>query len=301
MIDLIFHEGEKLVQERVGERAVALLNGKNIATQIPPAARLFITQQQTAILAWEDDQGQLWSRLIIGEQGFIVPSEKLTALTLTIPADVHEQIAPLPIHHQIGILLLEFSTRRRLRINGTIVRNAETQLEIAVTEGFPNCPKYIHKRHIQSGQELPVSNLHQSGTTMDATVRKIINNADTFFVASRHPERGTDASHRGGNVGFVKLRQDSLFVPDYRGNSMFNTLGNFASYPKAGLSFVDFEKGLQLQLSGDVTLHFDVAEDQELTGGTGRWWEFRTREWKLMPFHAAVNWKYIEASPFNPR
>lgn len=300
MIDQIFHEGEKLVQERAGERAIALLNGRNIAMQIPAAARLFVTQQQAAILAWEDEHGQLWSRLIFGAQGFIVPSDNLTALTLTIPADAYEQIARLPIHHPVGILLLEFATRRRLRVNGTILRNYENELEIAVAEGFPNCPKYIHKRHFHDDAEQAVWNVHQAGTSMDATVRQIINNADTFFVASRHPERGTDASHRGGNVGFVKIREDSLFVPDYHGNSMFNTLGNFASYPKAGLSFVDFEKGFQLQMSGDVILHFDVVEDQELTGGTGRWWEFRTQEWNLIPFHSTIKWKYIEASPFNP-
>lgn len=300
MINEVFHEGEKFVQERVGERAVALLNGKNIAKQIPPAARLFITQQQAAILAWEDEQGQLWSRLVAGKPGFIAPAEDLNGLTLTIPAEVQKQIAHLPMQHQVGILLLEFSTRRRLRINGRILRNAETELEIAVDEGFPNCPKYIHKRQFHAETNHIVSDEYQSGSMMNDVVRQLIEKADTFFVASRHPERGTDASHRGGTAGFVKIRQNSLFVPDYHGNSMFNTLGNFASYPKAGLSFVDFDNGLQLQLSGDVILHFDVAEDQELTGGTGRWWEFITREWKLSPFNAAANWQYIEASPFNP-
>ena len=37
---------------------------------------------------------------------------------------------------------------------------------------------------------------------------------------------------------------------DYPGNNMFNTLGNLAEYPRAGLLFVDFESGDLLQLSG---------------------------------------------------
>ena len=61
--------------------------------------------------------------------------------------------------------------------------------------------------------------------------------ADTFFVASAHAERGVDASHRGGLPGFVRVLGDrTLEIPDYPGNSMFNTLGNPAADPRAGRS-----------------------------------------------------------------
>ena len=50
-----------------------------------------------------------------------------------------------------------------------------------------------------------------------------------MHVARVGVAHGADASHRGGNPGFV--RADSpheLSWPDYSGNSMFLTLGNLA-------------------------------------------------------------------------
>ena len=42
----------------------------------------------------------------------------------------------------------------------------------------------------------------------------------------------------------------TLEFPDYEGNAMFQTLGNLAVDPRAGLLFVDFASGATLQLSG---------------------------------------------------
>jgi hypothetical protein len=49
----------------------------------------------------------------------------------------------------------------------------------------------------------------------------------------------------------------TLLFPDYPGNNMFNTLGNLAGYPKAGLLFVDFEGGDLLQLTGRAELMWE--------------------------------------------
>ncbi|OIQ94972.1 hypothetical protein GALL_230750 [mine drainage metagenome] len=45
-----------------------------------------------------------------------------------------------------------------------------------------------------------------------------------------------------------------LTVPDFAGNSYFNTVGNLICYPYAGLLFIDFERGdiLQLLVRGEV-------------------------------------------------
>jgi ferredoxin-NADP reductase len=60
-----------------------------------------------------------------------------------------------------------------------------------------------------------------------------------------------DASHRGGEPGFVHVDGDARLVfPDYAGNNHFNTLGNLILDPRAGLLFVDFAAGSLLQLTG---------------------------------------------------
>ena len=52
----------------------------------------------------------------------------------------------------------------------------------------------------------------------------------------------------------------SLVFPDYAGNSHYNTLGNLVMDPRAGILFVDFERGGLLQLSGRVRIDWDSPE-----------------------------------------
>ncbi len=50
-----------------------------------------------------------------------------------------------------------------------------------------------------------------------------------------------------------------LTVPDFAGNSYFNTIGNLIRYPYAGLLFIDFERGDILQLSVRAEIIWDGA------------------------------------------
>ena len=109
-----------------------------------------------------------------------------------------------------------------------------------------------------------------------------------------------DASHCGSARGFVALPSGVLRSPDYPGNSMFNTLGNFSLNPRAGLVFVDFDHSRQLQLSGVVRLDLDAGDTDGTTGGIGRWWAFHPRRWIVSPLNMPLAWRFVEASPFNP-
>lgn len=94
-----------------------------------------------------------------------------------------------------------------------------------------------------------------------------VSTADTFFIASVHPEGGADASHRGGDKGFVHVESATQFVwPDYAGNMMFNTLGNIAANPRAGLLFLDFTGHRTLQLTGQADIVWDKAHIARYVG-----------------------------------
>ena len=89
-----------------------------------------------------------------------------------------------------------------------------------------------------------------------------------------------DASHRGGEPGFVELLEEStLSIPDYPGNHMFNTLGNLSLEPRAGVTFLDFETGRVLMATGTATIEFARPGNEQATGGTNRYWRFRVGEW----------------------
>src|SRR5262249_10697007 len=122
------------------------------------------------------------------------------------------------------------------------------------------CPKYIRPRDLRprdgAAPAPPDRPRTARSESLDVRQREWVERADTFFIASFHPEGGADASHRGGEPGFVRVGGDgALEFPDYPGNSMFNTLGNLIEQPRAGLLFLDFERGGTLQLTGEATLH----------------------------------------------
>ena len=74
--------------------------------------------------------------------------------------------------------------------------------------------------------------------------RAWITAADTFFVATHAAGLGADVSHRGGHPGFVSVTDEGrLTWPDYPGNSMYMTLGNLELEPRAGLLFLDWDRG----------------------------------------------------------
>jgi uncharacterized protein len=103
----------------------------------------------------------------------------------------------------------------------------------------------------------------------------VITKADTLFVASAHSERGVDASHRGGNRGFVRVVDDrTLRIPDYKGNCIFNTLGNFPVNPRAGVVLLDFESHRTLQLVGRPEILYNMDDSDGQTGGTRRYWHY---------------------------
>ena len=57
-----------------------------------------------------------------------------------------------------------------------------------------------------------------------------------------------------------------LLFPDYAGNNMFNSLGNIASYPRAGLLFPDFKSGATLQITGAASIIWEGAQIAKFRG-----------------------------------
>jgi predicted pyridoxine 5'-phosphate oxidase superfamily flavin-nucleotide-binding protein len=298
-----FHEGERGVQRRVGEVAQATSNSAMISPAIAGGAIRFLSQQPMVVFGTRDRDGDMWASPLFGEPGFVTaPTDQLVLLDLTkslpVPGDpLWENAATDPA---VGMIALELASRRRLRINGQLHR-AEDLARLSVEWAYPNCPKYIQRRRFTGIQRGSGPESAVTGVVLTAEQQQLIHGADTLFVASAHPERGVDCSHRGGNPGFVQvLGGQELLIPDYVGNSMFNTLGNFLSYPRAGIVFLDFDGGQALSVTGDVSLDFDMPGTEEVTGGTQRFWRLRVRKWRhaVMPTH--LTWEYVDPSPYNP-
>lgn len=299
-----FHPGEREMQRLAGETAIADRNISVLSDTVIAGARPFIAKQFMAVLGSVAPDGRVWASLLFGKPGF-VHTDDGHSIIIDMPDKDRDLSDPLwdnlASNQDIGMLFIEIGSRRRYRVNGMLNRLDQRGVEVAIREAYPNCPKYIQRRHLRSLGEpvLPVQTAH--GTVLRGTVETIISQADTLFLASRHASNGADASHRGGTPGFIKQLDDTtLRIPDYDGNSLFNTLGNFQVDPHAGLCIPDFVHGQLLQLTGTASVHWNQDDPGNETGGTRRYWEFKVERWILRDTPQRLDWEYLDASPFNP-
>jgi len=133
-----------------------------------------------------------------------------------------------------------------MRLNGQ-ASTAEDGITIALDQVYSNCPKYIATRHAMPHEAAP----QRVQPSLERLTR-----ADTAFIATRAPE-GTDASHRGGPPGFLRVDKDTVSWPDFQGNAMFNTLGNLVVDPACGLTVIDPDDGTTLYVTGEATIDGD--------------------------------------------
>ena len=267
-----FHAGEQQVQQRLGVRAVEEWARQVVRPFLPEQHRAFHTALPFLVAAARDRQGRPWATLLVGADGFVTSPDPRSLVIDAQPVTGDALAGALVEGADLGLLGIEFSTRRRNRLNGRIGRDGAGALVCAVEQCFGNCPQYIHERewHRVAGEPAgtPLRSRHLS-----ATQRAWIASADTLFTASGYrgagasPSFGMDASHRGGERGFVAVESDTRLVfPDYAGNNHFNTIGNLVLDPRAGLLFVDFATGSLLQLTGRATIDWDSAAVARVPG-----------------------------------
>ena len=184
-----------------------------------------------------------------------------------------------------------------MRVNGDAHTDRQRVCASRCDQVYANCPKYIQQRRIEHVEPVPVGTARVSAA-LDRDQRRLIATADTFFVATRSAAGEADASHRGGNPGFVQVLGDrSLRWPDYIGNAMMMTLGNLQPDPAAGLLFVDWATGTTLQVSGRAEVEWDP--DRGLPGAQ-RLVGFEVDRVVQLDHAGPLMWTAPAPSRFNP-
>lgn len=299
----IFHAGELAMQARTGVQQAASRIGKGIHPEIPPARQNFLREQRMVIVGSVDAQGRVWASLLTGKAGFMQAVDERTVQIDATPAPSDPLSENLRRGSEIGLLVINLATRQRIRVNGTVTPQPEGGLSVHTQQVYGNCPRYIQVRHTEELDPPPIPHVSQNSkqsSTLTEEQQRWIAQTDTFFVASFHGEGGADASHRGGNPGFVRVvNENTLVWPDYNGNGMFQTLGNLTANPSAGLLFVDFENGRTLQLTGQARILWD-AEFVEKVVGAERLVEFHLDQVIEITATTPLRWRLMEYSPHNP-
>ena len=289
---LSFHRDELAAQILAGQGA----GRAAIRPFMPDQHRAFFALLPQLFTATLDARGWPLASVLTGEKGFMQSPDPATLRIAALPAADDPAAPGFVTGAEIGLIGLDFTTRRRNRANGRLSA-VDDGLTVRIAQSFGNCAQYIQTRTptpraaAQTGRE--------DLDALDDDARALMASSDTFFVASRSrpevgAEGGLDMSHRGGRPGFVGVHGDTLAIPDFRGNRFYNTLGNLLGDPRAGLIFIDFASGDILQLQGAVTI--DWHPDGGPAGAERLWRVKIERAWRrrgALPF----SWTFGDYAP----
>ncbi len=257
-----FHAGELAAQALAGVTG----NGGAIRDFMPDQHRTFFEALPFLLAATLDADGRPRAQLLSGVPGFVASPDPHT---LRINAG-----NTLRAGDAIGLLGIEFSTRRRNRANGVVRSARADELVVDVRESFGNCPQHITVREVRR-----VARQAQAARSFEGlSEQALIARADTLFIATTGGVHGVDISHRGGPPGFVGIEAETLTIEDFKGNRYFNTFGNLLIDPRAALLLIDFETGDVLELEGRV----------EIVWAGTRHWKFTAERGRLQPAAAAL-------------
>ncbi|ADB32963.1 pyridoxamine 5'-phosphate oxidase-related FMN- binding protein [Kribbella flavida DSM 17836] len=291
-----YHPGERMAQQLAGLRAEAEMSRLAIGTSIPAVAAQFVAQQPLLVLGAADPDERMWASLLVGDPGFAAAPDERTLDVAAVPAPGDPLRAALTEPVPVGVILIDPSTRRRMRVNGDAEPTPEG-LRITANQVYANCPKYIQQRRVDGAGSRAVTTARVSDA-LSNDQRRLIATADTFFVATRSAAGAADASHRGGSPGFVQVLGDrSLRWPDYVGNAMMMTLGNLQQDPAAGLLFVDWAAGTTVQVSGRAEVEWDADPDLP---GARRQVRFDVERVVQLDHASPLRWTAPVPSRFNP-
>lgn len=301
-----FHEGERAIQERLGAKEDMDKFGRRVIREyMPEQHRQFYAQLSYLLVGTVDTSGNLWASLLVGETGFLSSPDEYTLQVNSKPLFGDPLKKNLAEDIDIGLLGIELHSRRRNRMNGVVTKLNPEGFTIQVRQSFGNCPKYIQAREFEL-KDFDVTNPKPiySFSELSDKEKAIIVNSDTFFIATAYQNQsagkasGVDVSHRGGKTGFVQINDDkTLTIPDFAGNCHFNTFGNIELNPRAGLLFVDFDKGDLLYLTGSAEVIWQGDEIKQYEGAE-RLLRFSLNHGHRIEGSLPLSWTNPQFSPF---
>lgn len=301
----VFHSGERTVHDLLGVQKIANSASTMIQQTLPKKFMNFLNGQNSFVMSSMDQRGRVWSSFLAGNPGII---QAIEADIVKINTKINEG-DPLFLnilqHKEVGILVIDFASRIRIRINGKVsIVYPDGNFEIKIEQVFGNCPKYIQARRFEykAVEEIVNKKLHPRNT-LNKKQQNWISESDTFIIASASSEEKMDISHRGGMPGFVHvINEKTIIFPDYAGNMLFNTLRNIVQNPNVGLLFFDFNTGGTLQTTGEASIIWNIDKDiLSKFPGAQRLVQFQIIEVHEAPCYESYNWEFLNYSTFNPK
>jgi predicted pyridoxine 5'-phosphate oxidase superfamily flavin-nucleotide-binding protein len=157
-MDQFYHDGSRQLQDRFDSRRIAdRLEQVTLRRAFSDEDREFISRAPMFFLASADAAGRPDCSYKGGVPGFV---QVLDDATLAFPSyDGNGQfrsLGNLLVNPHVGLLFIDFTASRRLRVNGTASIDdadplraahpaADAIVRVRAEAIFPNCPRYIHQ------------------------------------------------------------------------------------------------------------------------------------------------------------
>lgn len=247
------HKGELTVRGRLGVPGALDPRLPTVRPALDPNVAYFLMEQQTLVISAIGPDGRIWITSWAGPKGFVSPAARNVLVVDNAWTSPGDPVVPLLTEGtSVGLTSVDFATRARVRVNGTVLDGGDGRLAVLTDQVYGNCPKYIQQRthelepRLATGAEQP-----SIGSSLTEEQIAVLRRADSFFMGTGVPGTGADASHRGGMPGFIAVPSPGMLRwPDYPGNRMFMTLGNLELHGYAGIVVPVWDDGTLLHLSG---------------------------------------------------
>jgi predicted pyridoxine 5'-phosphate oxidase superfamily flavin-nucleotide-binding protein len=160
-MDDLYHGDSRRLQDRFDTRRLADRIEERIAHDtIDEGDRRFIERMDMFFLATADDDGQPQCSYKGGDRGFVrVLDERTIAFPCYDGNGMYLSMGNVIRNPRVGLLFIDWSTGKRLRLNGVasideqdplLAEYSEAQFVVRVraTNVFPNCPRYVHRMEL---------------------------------------------------------------------------------------------------------------------------------------------------------
>lgn len=154
----MYHEGSRQLQDRFDTRRLAdRIEEGIVRAALDEDDRAFIERQDMLFLATADAQGRPQCSYKGGDPGFVrVLDERTLAFPLYDGNGMWLSAGNALVNPHVGLLFISFTEPKRLRVSGVASVHEDDPLlaecpeaklivRVAVSDVFPNCPRYIHR------------------------------------------------------------------------------------------------------------------------------------------------------------
>jgi predicted pyridoxine 5'-phosphate oxidase superfamily flavin-nucleotide-binding protein len=173
----LYRDSHRALQRQYDtERLADRLEQRLCRQELTDDDRAFVERLDMFFLATVDDRGQPSCSYKGGDPGVLrVLDRKTIAFPVYDGNGMFLSAGNVNATGRVGLLLIDFENPKRLRINGTAKLEpadyvspgwpeAQFTIVVSISEIFPNCPRYVHKREVieasrfvpRAGMETPV-------------------------------------------------------------------------------------------------------------------------------------------------